>query len=211
MKRIRRFNENYDSGDSELVIEVNDILSKDEVYEKIDDIIRSLPTRIKSKLGEYFSDRTIDIDQIEKIEKRFNVFQRVKDLYNKGIKSASDIFSKIYPKREGLIYGIAMVVFILIIIVLTFISLAYIFDLPRRKGVKGMIFAFLLIIPFMLGEIAAWPLARYSSAMIEYKINGESEHVKLQEDKNGKLKIVEIKAHNLTIKDDRDIPTEPNW
>jgi hypothetical protein len=113
MKHLNLF-ENFENSST---ININDIINN----KKIINYIENLPIWVKVKIQKYYDGNDIDINQLVKINNRFNIIDKVKKLYDKGITNIKDICNKILPKNESV--GLIVLSIILIIIGLILITI----------------------------------------------------------------------------------------
>jgi hypothetical protein len=83
---------------------VNQLINNESAMKWINKTLNSLPERFRKKLINFVNKPTIDITQLEKVEKRYNILQKVKYLYDKGVKNFKDIIDKIIPKNEATMF-----------------------------------------------------------------------------------------------------------
>lgn len=161
------------------------ILINDESFiNKVNKTVSNLPNYLFKQLKEFVK-TDIDIDKIEKTERKLNVIEKVKNLYNKGIKNVNDILSRIYPKKEGVISSLLIIVVFLIVLALVLLSLKYLFKIIDKYGFKGIVLALLLTIPLGFGAVFTYKMGKIGSYYVEYKITGYNKHVVVTEDENG--------------------------
>jgi hypothetical protein len=117
MKKIKNYNNfinenhNKDISISLNLDKVNNLINN----KKFIKIIKTTPEWIKSKIQKYYENNIIDINQILKIDKKYNIVKKTIDLYKKGITNIKDIYDKIFPKNEsitGLIAFLLSLIFV---------------------------------------------------------------------------------------------------
>jgi hypothetical protein len=101
---------------------INQTINNEMIVNKVMRVVNSLPNKLKNSLKEFFSHR-IDVDKIYKIEKKFNIFNKVKDLYDKGLRNINDIINRILPKNESFLEVIAIIVALIIILLVIFLGI----------------------------------------------------------------------------------------
>jgi hypothetical protein len=90
---------------SNYVLKINEILANESLMNKLQSFYNSLPSKLKRSLKDYFNGK-VDLNLLYKYEKKFNIFEKVKNLYNKGIKNVNDIIDRIFPKNEEIAIGL---------------------------------------------------------------------------------------------------------
>jgi hypothetical protein len=114
VRHLKLYEQFNNSGEYEIV---NQLINDEIIVNKVMRVVNSLPNRFKNILKEFFSQKRIDVDKFYKIEKKFNVFEKVKNLYDKGVRNINEIIDRIFPKNESFLVGllaIAIVAFVLI-------------------------------------------------------------------------------------------------
>jgi hypothetical protein len=112
MKYIKTY-EKYNSSGID-TISIQNILNNDKFTKIVTKLYDSLPGRLKTSLINYITSNKINVDKIEKTIEKYNLRDKVKRLYDKGITSIQDIYNRITGKNESIV-GI-VVIFLLGII-----------------------------------------------------------------------------------------------
>jgi hypothetical protein len=201
MKHLKLY-ENFNiSSDYSLA---NQLLNDDVFMRKSMNFINSLPNKFKNILKEFFSQKKIDVDKLYKIEKRFNIFNKVKNLYDKGIRDINEIIDRIFPKNESsflvVLFAIIIMAFVIFVAVIGWIKISDWFD-NRDKGglgfILGLLWALLVVGGFFVGIFAL------DDSTPEEKLKGKEEEISdiiidtgikkdtviLIKDKDGKYKL----------------------
>ena len=71
---------------------INKYINDDGIRNKIVNVFSSLSPKYQKMILEYFSNNIIDIDKIEQIGERFNILNKIKKFYDKGINFIFNIF-----------------------------------------------------------------------------------------------------------------------
>jgi len=186
--------------DSLVISDVNELVNNDKFVNAVNNILNNLPSNIKDKLEKFLSNK-VDIDKIYKIEKKLNIVEKVKNLYDKGVTNIKDIFNRISPKNEG-IFTISMVIFTIIFLTLAAISIGLIIKLSDQSFLSFVLALFLVVV-LGLGLTVARTGSVIASASIEYVINGESEHLKIYENEDGERSVL-ISNKDITIEQENE-------
>ncbi len=102
--KIKRYND-YVKENFSILYDINKIeeLLNDEKFRNIvEKICNGLPEFFKNKISKYFENNIIDIDKIKNFIEKYNVFEKVKKLYDNGVTNIKDIYDKLFPKKEAI-------------------------------------------------------------------------------------------------------------
>jgi hypothetical protein len=146
MKNIKSFNdftmfENVVTSSINLN-KINDYISNPLFNKKVIDIMDSIPLNIRRKIEDYYNSKEIiDIDKISYYINKYNLFDKIKKLYDKGITSFKDIYNKIVnifsSSNESLISTLTIIIIISIIIAFIGFGLYYTIIGRSDKGMLG--------------------------------------------------------------------------
>jgi len=113
MKHLKLY-ENFGASASVIDIDkVNKIINNDRFMNSVDKALNMLPSRLKGKLLDYIGDgKYIDLGQLETIDKKYNIFNKVGNLIEKGYDNIGRIISKILPTNEEVGFLAGSLIFI---------------------------------------------------------------------------------------------------
>lgn len=146
MKNIKSFNdftmfENVVTSSINLN-KINDYISNPLFNKKVIDIMDSIPLNIRRKIEDYCnSNDIIDIDKISYYINKYNLFDKIKKLYDKGITSFKDIYNKIInifsSSNESLVTTLTIIIIISIILAFIGFGLYFIIKGTSDSGMLG--------------------------------------------------------------------------
>lgn len=180
MKHLKTF-ESFNQG-SDYILELNNLVSNKDLFNSAINFYQSLPEKFQKILKNYFS-RSVNIPQIIKIEKRYNLFRKIKNLYNNGVRNIKDIMNNIMPKNEELTVFIAVV----IVIVLAYMAgFAYGMVKIIEYSVNKNIGFWLPLLVLLLGMSIAW-VSVYGSDKYYKNKRTEKEKIEQVSEKIGEI------------------------
>lgn len=114
MKHVKLY-EQFTIENPEYIERINSIINNKKLIKGIYSTYKSLPKKFQNIIKNYVLSDRIDIGSLMKVEKKYNIFNRVKKLYDKGIKDINKIINIIFPKNEGFVLVSTLLTICLII------------------------------------------------------------------------------------------------
>jgi hypothetical protein len=158
--------------------------------------VNILPNYIKRKIVKFIELNSFDADQVLTIVEKFNLYNKVKKLYKKGITKVEDILSNIKSEVPGLAYesfGATGLVIGIVLVTLAFVLppiIAYIND--PSDGWGGLLISaiFLAVGALLLLSLKSPKEEEYEEKTITYK--GDTVNIKIREVSDGKYEIIPV-------------------
>lgn len=86
--------------DNDIINEINNFLNNSKFVSIIQNFYSKLNPFFKKRIQNYLSSDTINLDEIKQKIEKFNIFNKIKRLFNKGIKNPNEIIDEIEGKNE---------------------------------------------------------------------------------------------------------------
>jgi len=143
MKNIKNFkefsiNENFTiNNDIDLYLNMVNKYTNNSIFNnKVLNLIESIPLNIRKKVENYYnSNNVVDIDKISYYINKYNLFNIIKKLYDKGITSFKEIYNRIInlfsPSNESLMGVIGTIIIVSAVLAFIIFGLYFI-----KKGIS---------------------------------------------------------------------------